>query len=243
MARYASHQEMMKVVDTRPVDVTTLDAFCAAESVGRIDYLQVDVQGGGLEVLNGGRRAVDDVLALVIEADFVQAYEGGAQFGDVDVYLRERGFSLFDLVGNHHGTRAAFPLNSKEHNGPIEWSDAFYFRDLIDERYEGHALRSPEALLKLACIADCMNFVDYAAELLEYVTVRYGDDPRFNFARPIVETLERLPSLNPDVLAQIPAYVRMNQRLGRAPASNATRDVYTLNTSPSSFGAGGNVIR
>jgi FkbM family methyltransferase len=245
MTRHLTHQSMMRVVDTRPVEVTTLDAFCDAENVGPIDYLQVDVQGGGMEVLKGAERAVaGGVLALVSEADFVEAYDGAAHFGDLDVYLRRQGFQLFDLIGNQHGTRATFPINSKEHNGPLEWSDAFYFRDLIDKQYDGHPKRTPEALFKLACIADAMNFIDYAAELLEYLTLNYGaSDPQYNFAREFVETLERVPTLRPDVLAQIPSYARMNKVLGRTPPPPATPGVYTISAPASNFGAGGNVIR
>ena len=245
MRRYMTHQQMMKVVGHAKVQTTTLDEFCEKENVGPIDFLQIDVQGGAMEVLKGAQKTLEaGVLALVSEADFVQAYAGATHFGDVDLHLRERGFSLFDLVGNHHGTRASFPLNSKEHNGPLEWSDAFYFRDLIDERYDGHRFRTPEMIFKLACVADCMNFIDYSAELLEYLTLNHGkQDARYNFAAEIVQTLEGVPQLRQDVLNQLPIYGRMNQFLGRNPPAPAPAGVYTINASTGSFGAGGNVVR
>jgi FkbM family methyltransferase len=245
MRRHLTHQSMMKVVGTRPVDVITFDQFCADEGVETIDYLQIDVQGGGMEVLKGARRATsDNVLALVSEADFVEAYDGAAHFGDVDGYLRRLGFSLFDLVGNHHGTRATFPVNSQEHNGPLEWMDAFYFRDLIGKQYDGHPMRTPANLLKLACIADCMNFIDYAAEVLEFITLNYGKaDPQYNFAANVVETLERVPEFRPEVLAQLPIYGRMNAFIGRRPPAPSVPGVYTINAPAGTFGGGGNVIR
>jgi FkbM family methyltransferase len=245
MARFSTHQAMMKVVGTATVETTTLDAFCDAEGVAEVDFLQVDVQGGGMHVLRGGERTIDrGVLALVSEADFAQAYEGAAVFGDVDVYLRQRGLTLFDLVGNHHGTRATFPLNSKEHSGPLEWSDAFYFRDLIHPRHADSPLRTPQRILKLACIADCMNFVDYAAELLEHLTVHHGADARYNAARPVLDTLTALPQLTPDLLRQLPIVDTMLKHVGgpyalppRAPGQ--PQDVYTITGGIGS----GNVIR
>ena len=36
------------------VNVTTLDAFCRARTIGRINYLKVDVEGAEMDVLEGG---------------------------------------------------------------------------------------------------------------------------------------------------------------------------------------------
>ena len=56
-------------------------------------------------------------------------------------------------------------------------------------------LKSPDRMLKLACIADIMNFPDYTLEILEYLTVRYGEDSNYNFANSIIESLSQFPDL------------------------------------------------
>lgn len=82
------------------------------------------------------------------------------------------------------------PVHSQVHPGRLLWGEAFYLRDLL-AREE----KTPQQLFKLACVADALEFVDYALELLQYLTITYGDDPKYNFADLIRETLAQIPDL------------------------------------------------
>jgi hypothetical protein len=64
--------------------------------------------------------------------------------------------------------------------------------------------RKPENIVKLACIADILGYYDYAIELLDYLTHHYGQDPRYNFAREIIATLEQFPELVERGLENLP---------------------------------------
>lgn len=55
---------------------------------------------------------------------------------------------------------------------------------------------TPERLLKLACIADVLNFPDYTFELLAHLTTEYGSNEKYNFSDLIVGALEQLPELS-----------------------------------------------
>lgn len=216
LARFSNHREMMQVVGEAQVCTTTLDAACADENIGAIDFLQVDTQGGDLHVLRGAALTLErSALAVVVEANFVRMYRDASLFGDVDAHLRRLGFTLFDLVGNHRGVRAAFPLRlTGAREGPLEWSDAFYFRDLIHPEFAG-PLKTPQNMLKLACIADCLGYADYAAELLEHLTLGYGsDDGEFDFSELVVEALSACPGIRKEWLPRLPVYQRLKSFLG-----------------------------
>ncbi|WP_210391317.1 hypothetical protein [Synechococcus sp. PCC 7502] len=96
------------------------------------------------------------------------------------------------MVGRRN--RINSPIQSKIHPGHILWGDVFYFRDLIGESTSSLP-KTPERIFKLACIADVLNFSDYALELLKYLTINYGNDPQFNFAQNIVDGLSQFPDL------------------------------------------------
>ena len=70
-------------------------------------------------------------------------------------------------------------------------------------------LKSPERILKLACIADIMNFPDYTLEILEYLTLRYGEDPNYNFADSIIESLTQFPDLVSQGLESLPVVAKL----------------------------------
>lgn len=55
--------------------------------------------------------------------------------------------------------------------------------------------KTPEQILKLDCLADVLEFSDYALELLEYLILNYGSDPAYNVADAIVESLQLYPNV------------------------------------------------
>lgn len=57
---------------------------------------------------------------------------------------------------------------------------------------------------KLACIADVLDYPDYALELLLHLTTRYGQDPQYNFAVEIQAILSQFPELVEQGLENLP---------------------------------------
>jgi FkbM family methyltransferase len=194
LARFARLPELVNLDFTVEIDTTTLDNFCESEGVKEIDFLQIDVQGADLLVLEGGVSVLaNSVLAVQIEVEFSHLYVDQPLFADVDTFIRKHGFTLFDIATSRR-VRDRSPIVSNAHPGQLLWGDAFYFRDLIGEGVDT-SLKTPGRIFKLACIADIMNFGDYALELLEYLTLNYGKDERYNFADNIVESLGQFPNL------------------------------------------------
>ncbi len=212
LARFSGLSEVMNLDFTVDIEITTLEQFCTQEGITEIDFLQVDVQGADLQVLEGAEQFVrDSVMAIQIEVEPSHLYVNQPLFADVDGYLRRQGYTLFDVAFARR-TRKNSPIASQAHPGQILWGDAFYFYDLLRDDLTQLRLKSPERLLKLACIADVMDFPDYALEILEYLTLTYGNDPAYNFADSIIETLaavsestgQALSSL--DVVANLRSY-------------------------------------
>jgi FkbM family methyltransferase len=194
LARFARLPELVNLDFTLEIETTTLDTFCVSEGIEEIDFLQIDVQGGDLLVLEGGVSILaNSVLAVQIEVEFSPLYIDQPLFADVDTFMRKQGFTLFDIATSRR-VRDRSPVMSNVHPGQLLWGEAYYFRDLIGEKIDT-SLKTPEKIFKLACIADIMNFGDYALELLEYLTLNYGKDERYNFANNIVESLGQFPDL------------------------------------------------
>ena len=84
------------VVRETPVEVTTLDEFCADRSVDHIDLLKTDTQGFDLEVLKGGANLFkeDRIRLIYMEVNFSGLYVGQARFDDEYRFLVDHGFGL-----------------------------------------------------------------------------------------------------------------------------------------------------
>lgn len=205
ISRFQRLIEHMSLEFSIGIDITTLDEFCQAEGINEIDFLEVDVQGADFDVLRGGAEVLkQSILAIQTEVEFVPLYINQPLFGEIDTYLRKEDFTLFDLaVGRRIRVRS--PIFSDRRPGQIMWADALYFRDLIREDIVTH-LKTPNRIFKLACIADALNFYDYALELLEYLTVNYGKNDNYNFANIIVEVLSQVPEVIEGGIESLPIF-------------------------------------
>jgi FkbM family methyltransferase len=181
LARFQGLPELVNLDFSIGIETTTLDAFCQEENIEEIDFLQIDVQGADLDVLKGAINLLNKTIsAIQIEVEFSHLYVNQPLFSDVDIFLRNQNFTLFDLHFAHN-LRYLLNMKSARHpNGQLLWGDAFYLRDLLSENFI-QEVRSPVKLLKLACVADVLGFYDYALELLIYLTNNYGDDRQYNF--------------------------------------------------------------
>lgn len=216
LRRFSQLQEVMNLEFTVELETSTLDEFCKTEGIDEIDFLQIDVQGAELQVLEGGSTVLGNgILACQVEVWFTDLYLNQPLFADVDNYLKQQGFTLFNLQGGfRHRTRS--PIASMENRGQLIWGDGFYFRDLIREDFRGD-LKTPEKILKLACIADILNYSDYTLELLEYLTVQYGrTDPNYNFAKNIIEVLSQFPELVDRGLMSLPLITNLREYLNNS---------------------------
>lgn len=109
-----------KVKEVRELRATSLDDWFTDSGLKRVDILKLDLQGYELEALRGAGRMLEAGVACVyIEINYVPFYEGSATFGEIDVFMRSRGYKLFNL----YNTCTHLP------EGNIGSGDALYVPD------------------------------------------------------------------------------------------------------------------
>lgn len=86
------------VVDTLTVDQRRLDGL-----VDSVEVLKLDVQGYEKDVLEGASDLLDGVQAILSEVQFTPHYDGAVRFGELDVYLADRGFEFVTMFEPYTG--------------------------------------------------------------------------------------------------------------------------------------------
>ncbi len=211
LERFYDLPDLLRLDHETSTRTSTLDQYFESPDLPAIDVLQIDAQGAALAVLQGAEHQLSEVLALQIEVEFSPMYVGQPLFSEVDSHLRERGFHLFDLNPSRV-PRARSPIHSKTHPGQLLWGDAFYFRDPLVDTTAPEL--NGERIFLLACIADALEFSDFALELFEYVTLNYGAiDASLNLADMIVASLPRHPQMKGVDLASVPVVQRLREYL------------------------------
>jgi FkbM family methyltransferase len=92
-------RDLLDTNSTIDVRITTLDVFCAEQSIPHLDILKLDVQGSEFEVLTGAagllqRQAIDLVYMEMITAP---TYVGQHDLHDYLGLARSYGYVLFDF--------------------------------------------------------------------------------------------------------------------------------------------------
>jgi len=104
------------IIRETPIEVITLDEYCAANGVIRIDLLKIDTQGYDLEVLKGstGLMSTKAIRLIYMEVTFSEMYE--------ELPPLEQ---LYRLLGDH-GFRLVAVYNFVVQDGVAGWCDALF---------------------------------------------------------------------------------------------------------------------
>ncbi len=133
----------MRVDRITTVHTQTIDNWVRKHGVGRLDHLKLDAQGAELAILEGSARSLGAVRSIKLEVQFNRLYEGAPLFGQIDLFLRERGFVLWRLGELSHcgfvgvSVRSEVPeildydsrrLEVLAGGGQLLWANAYYVR-------------------------------------------------------------------------------------------------------------------
>jgi FkbM family methyltransferase len=109
------------------VDTTTIDNFCCAENIPRIDILKLDVEGAEIKALKGASDKLSKHAISVIytEVMFVKHYEGGCLFHELAALLDQYGYSLFDVYNL-----------KRAKTGQLRWGNAIFLSPQVRAKFE-----------------------------------------------------------------------------------------------------------
>lgn len=88
------HNEQVDVKKVIEVEQVRLDDVIKEKEV---DFMKLDLQGYEIEALKGAERLIKNIKVITTEIEFIEEYKGQPLFGDIDVYLRSKGFYLYNL--------------------------------------------------------------------------------------------------------------------------------------------------
>jgi len=163
-SQFESCSSAVEVIAQKDVDTVSLDRFLPKSGIPTIDFLHLDTQGTELEILRGAQSFLSNsVVGVKCEVEFAPLYEGQALFAEVDAFLRQHGFLLFDLSRSRY-RRAGFSSDALT-RGQLLWGDAIYWRDYRFLAGPANKL----ALFKLCLLSAHLQFHDYALEVLEFL--------------------------------------------------------------------------
>ncbi|MFC2140538.1 FkbM family methyltransferase, partial [Candidatus Auribacterota bacterium] len=157
------------VAEVLDMDVDCLDNQLANSQIEDVDFIKLDAQGSELAILEGSTKTLNNVWGVEVEVEFTKLYKDQPLFADVDNFLRQFGFQLFDLRPFYwkrkHGKKYG------RLKGQIIFADALYLLDINQLHSRLSDIRDDfdrkAKFLKAISIAILYGYVDYAAALFK----------------------------------------------------------------------------
>jgi FkbM family methyltransferase len=168
LARYGMAK--WREVGQSAVETTTLDDVLFSRRAAERDWgeaLKIDTQGTEYEILQGARKTLRErTVFLCAEVSFCELYTGQKLFSDVELLLRESGFSFYGFDRMFNRSRKA--LDKRSHWGRERsiQADAYFFKDPFDKAGGAQAY-DRRSLVVLAVFALMTGYHDFALELAD----------------------------------------------------------------------------
>ncbi len=161
--------ERFDVLECVQIEADSLDNQLRKLGINDVDFIKVDTQGSELSILKGSNGILgSSVFGLEIEVEFTQIYLNQPLFSEVDGFVRNLGFQLFDL--KLHYWKRSVGVNCGNPKGQIIFADALYLRDVdtfigLLDKIEDHTLKKSKVLRAIS-ICNLYGYIDYALEIL-----------------------------------------------------------------------------
>lgn len=169
--------EVAHLKSIESIETVSLDYFAEQNDIGSVDFIKIDIQGAELDVFQGGRKVLDQIVAMVCEVEFIPLYIDQPLFGDVCSFLGKEHIMFHKFLGL--AGRALSPIVlDKNPNAATQhmWSDAVFIRDIfkISEL-------SPQKLLKLGLLAQLFGSPDLSYRCFQHYDKLSGTDLKGSF--------------------------------------------------------------
>jgi FkbM family methyltransferase len=104
------------------VEISTLDNELPFDQ--HVNVIKIDVQGYELEVLRGGIHTLKRTDIVLLEMQNHKLYKDAPEYYDLDIFLRENGFSLYNIIPSIRQSKKLY-----------EW-DSIYVNRRISSKYD-----------------------------------------------------------------------------------------------------------
>ena len=94
-----NNMEVARVKTVSSVNTTSLDHFTSGHDLDFVDFIKIDIQGAELDVFQGGTSTLQNVLAIVTEAGFIEHYVDQPLFEDVCSFLSQQQLQFQKIIG------------------------------------------------------------------------------------------------------------------------------------------------
>lgn len=218
--RYNMHK--WQEVGREALQTETLDQILysnRAESYRWGELIKLDTQGTEYEILQGATRTLEErTVAIVTEVAFCELYLGQKLFSEIELLLREHGFSFYGFTKIHH--RSCKQLDKTNHitTERAFYADAVFFKDPLPGARNKKTL-DHRGICALISSALLLGYYEFALELAE-TTWMHKPKELNNFKELIAQLSRQIPEATCQAVAELASQVNKDPALANVTVGN-----------------------
>jgi FkbM family methyltransferase len=171
LRRFAFH-DLFEVTGTESIQTHRLRDLVELCDVD-VDAIKVDTQGLELPILSTAGPLLDRAFYVETETGFVQQYAEETTFSQIDEFMRNRGFLMFDMNTRHRIARHNIFQRLSTGREQILWCEAVWLRDYASQQNQQHLESMTRAkALKVLILCAIQHCLDFGYELAGHFAAR-----------------------------------------------------------------------
>jgi len=162
-----SFRELFEIIGKESINTVLLSKIESLKDLDA-DIIKVDTQGLEFPILSNAEDLMDKAFFIETETGFVQNYKGETTYAEIDLFMRSKGFLLFDLNTNHRISRNNIFKEDVTGSEQILWCEATWMKDYISSFDKGLLSEDSinrEKALKILIICALQGSIDFGFEL------------------------------------------------------------------------------
>lgn len=154
------------------------------------EILKLDAQGSDFEVLRGASRTLDErTVAIYVETQFFQQYREQKLFSEVELLLREHGFSFFGFASIHGRSSKRMDKRTHAWTERVLHANAVFFRDPL----AGGLARRPLSRRQLHALFVCAILLGFHDLAMELASTSWGNPAEAAHLQALVKWCASVP--------------------------------------------------
>lgn len=148
------------------INVDTIDNLVFSERMANKNYgeiLKIDTQGAELKILQGAERTLEErTTCILCEAAFFTPYENVTLFSELEIFLRNKGFTFYAFLDFQQRSTKRMDKFEKIGRERFMQADALFFKDPLhtNKKFNGRY----QSLIVAALL---FGYYDFALEIVE----------------------------------------------------------------------------
>jgi FkbM family methyltransferase len=162
-----SFKELFEITGKEKINTVLLSKVESLKDIN-VDIIKTDTQGLELPILSNAGGLIEKAFFIETETGFVENYKGETTYAEIDLFMRSKGYILFDLNTNHRIPRNNQFKYEATGSEQILWCEATWMKDyvsLFDKGLLNANSINREKALKVLIICGLQGCIDFGFEL------------------------------------------------------------------------------